>query len=131
MPVAPVSQSNEAFKLSTTASEVDKHKDSKFLNVMLLGTKLHLSEMPAKGAPVVVIDNKAYPNPHFYKGFTAGLETTSSIRPLNNLFEIEGLEEDWQIKYSLKSIEPAEMSTSDNGIQLEKKGKIVLLSDKK
>ena len=120
---------NEAFKLSTSAIEVDKHEDSKFLNVMLLGTKLHLSEMPAKGAPIVVIDNKAYPNPHYYKGFTSGQETTSSVRPLNNLFEVEGLQEDWKIKYSLKSIEPAEMKTDDSGIQLEKKGKIVLLPD--
>lgn len=130
-PVAPISQTDEAFKLATTASEVDKHEDSKFLNVMLLGTKLHLSEMPAKGAPIVVIDNKAYPNPHFYRGFTAGLETTSSVRPLNNLFEIEGLQEDWQIKYSLKSVEPATMKSDDSGIQLEQKGKIVLLPDKK
>ena len=130
-PVAPVSQTDEAFKLSTTTSEVDKHEDSKFLNVMLLGTKLHLSEMPAKGAPIVVIDNKAYPNPHFYRGFTAGLETTSSVRPLNNLFEIEGLQEDWQIKYSLKSVEPAIMKSDDSGIQLEQKGKIILLPDKK
>ena len=131
VPVAPLSQSNEAFKLSTTSSEVDKHEDSKFLNVMLLGTKLHLSEMPAKGAPIVVIENKAYPNPHFYRGFTAGLETTSSVRPLNNLFEIEGLQEDWQIKYSLQSVEPAVMKTDDSGIQLEKKGKLVLLPNKK
>lgn len=130
-PVAPISQTDEAFKLATTASEVDKHEDSKFLNVMLLGTKLHLSEMPAKGAPIVVIDNKAYPNPHFYRGFTAGLETTSSVRPLNNLFEIEGLQEDWQVKYSLKSVEPATMKSDDSGIQLEQKGKIVLLPDKK
>ena len=127
----PKSQEDEAFKLSTSPLEVDKHEDSKFLNVMLLGTKLHLSEMPAKGAPIVVIENKAYPNPHFYKGFTSGMETTSSVRPLNNLFDIEGLLEDWKIKYSLKSIEPAEMKTDESGIQLEKKGKIVLLPDMK
>ena len=123
----PAAFSNEAFLLSTSSLEVDKHENSKFLNVMLLGTKLHLSEMPAKGAPIVVIDDKAYPNPHFYKGFTSGQETTSSVRPLNNLFEIEGLQEDWKIKYSLKLIEPAEMKTEDSGIQLEKKGKIILL----
>ena len=128
-PAAPVSENNEAFKLSTSSLEVDKHEDAKFLNVMLLGTKLHLSEMPAKGAPIVVIDNKAYPNPHFYKGFTSAQETTSSVRPLNNLFEVEGLQEDWQIKYSLKSVEPAEMKTDDSGVQLEKKGKIILLPD--
>ena len=128
---APVSQEDEAFKLSTSTLEVDKHEGSKFLNVMLLGTKLHLSEMPAPGAPVVVIDNKAYPNPNFYKGFTAGTETTSSVRPLKNLFDIECLQEDWQIKYSLKSVEPAEMKTDDSGIYLEKKGRIVLLPDMK
>ena len=130
----PVTNSNvmdEAYKLSTSSVEVDKHENSKFLNVMLLGTNLHLSEMPAKGAPIVVIDNKAYPNPHFYKGFTSGLETTSSVRPLNNLFDIDGLQEDWESKYSLKSVEPAEMKTDDSGIQLEKKGKIVLLPDMK
>ena len=130
-PAAPVSQENEAFKLATSTVEVDKHSDSKFLNVMLLGTKLHLSEMPAKGAPIVVIDNKAYPNPHFYRGFTAGMETTSSVRPLNNLFDIEGLQEDWTIKYSLQSVEPAVMKTEDSGIQLEQKGKLVLLPDRK
>ena len=124
-------QNTEAFKLSTSTLEVDKHEDAKFLSVMLLGTNLHLSEMPAQGAPIVVIDNKAYPNPHFYKGFTSAQETTSSVRPLNNLFEIEGLQEDWKIKYSLKSVEPAEMKTDDSGIQLEKKGKIVLLPDMK
>ena len=58
-----------------------------------------------------------------YKGFTSAQETTSSVRPLNNLFEIEGLQEDWKIKYSLKSVEPAEMKTDDSSIQLEKKGK--------
>ncbi|MBE6876843.1 MAG: hypothetical protein E7496_09035 [Ruminococcus sp.] len=131
-PKAPETpQNNEAYKLSTSSLEVDKHEDAKFLNVMLLGTKLHLSEMPAKGAPIVVIENKAYPNPHFYKGFTSAQETTSSVRPLNNLFEIQGLQEDWQIKYSLKSVEPAEMKTDDSGIQLEKKGKIILLPDMK
>ena len=128
-PKASAPQNEEAFKLSTSSLEVDKHEDAKFLNVMLLGTKLHLSDMPAKGAPVVVIDNKAYPNPHFYKGFTSGQETTSSVRPLNNLFEIEGLQEDWKIKYSLQSVEPAEMKTDDSGVELQKKGKIVLLPD--
>lgn len=130
VPDAPVSNHTaEAFTLSTSAEAVNQHEDSKFLSVMLMGTKLELREMPAKGAPIVVIDGLAYPNPNFYKGFTTSQETTSSVRPLNNLFDIEGLQEDWRIKYSLKSVEPAVMQTTDSEISLKQKGKIVLLPD--
>lgn len=125
VPEAPVSP----MILSTSIEEVDKHEDSKFLSVLLMGAKVELREMPAQGAPIVVIDVFAYPNPHFYKGFTTSQETTSSIRPLHSLFEIEGLQEDWKIKYGLKSVEPARVKQADSEIQLERKGKIILQPD--
>lgn len=129
VPEAPVLRPAEYFTLSTSAEEVDKHETAKFLSVLLMGMNVELREMPAQGAPIVAIDGFAYPNPHFYKGFTSAQETLSSIRPLRSLFEIDGLQEDWQIKYSLESIEPAKVKTVDSEIQLEEKGKIVLQPD--
>ncbi len=127
-PAPQIDESAEAFRLSTSPDAIDpQDKQNKFLNVMLLGTTLHLSEMPAKGAPIVVIGDQAYPNPHFYRGFLSGQETTSSVRPLNNLFNIEGLQEDWKIRYSLQSVEPAIMKTDDTGVHLEQKGRLLLL----
>lgn len=129
VPEAPVLHPSEYFSLATSIEEVDKHENAKFLSVLLNGIHVELREMPAQGAPIVVINNLAYPNPYFYKGFISAQETLSSIRPLRNLFEIEGIQEDWQVKYSLESIEPAKMKTIDSQIQLEEKGKLILQSD--
>ncbi|MDE5736905.1 MAG: hypothetical protein K2H93_00905, partial [Oscillospiraceae bacterium] len=126
VPEAPVLHPSEYFSLATSTEEVDKHQNSKFLSVLLSGTNVELREMPAQGAPIVAIDSLAYPNPYFYKGFTSAQETLSSVRPLRNLFEIEGLQEDWQIKYNLQSVEPAKVKIVDSQIQLEEKGKLIL-----
>ncbi len=129
VPDAPVLQPAEYFNLATSVEAVEKYENAKFLSVLLMGMNVELREMPAQGAPIVVIDNLAYPNPYFYKGFTSAQETLSSIRPLRNLFEMQGLEENWQMKYSLESIEPAKVKTVDSKIQLEEKGKIILHAD--
>ncbi|MDE7122115.1 MAG: hypothetical protein K2O42_08155, partial [Oscillospiraceae bacterium] len=126
VPDAPELPSVSAFQLSTSIEEIDKNPDAKFLSVLLMGTNVELREMPAQGAPIVVIGNFAYPNPHFYKGFLTGQETLSSVRPLRSLFEVEGLQDDWQVRYKLESIEPAGVQENDGEIQLTEKGRIVL-----
>ena len=126
VPDAPELRPAEAFRLSTSIEEVDKNPDAKFLSVLLMGTNVELREMPAQGAPIVVIGNFAYPNPRFYKGFLNGQETLSSVRPLRSLFEVEGLQDDWQVRYKLESIEPAGVQDVDGEIQLTEKGRIVL-----
>ena len=126
VPDAPELRSAEAFQLSTSVAEVEQHEDAKFLSVLLMGVNVELREMPAQGAPIVVIGDFAYPNPHFYKGFLSGQETLSSVRPLRSLFEISGLQDDWQIRYHLESVEPATVTTVDGEVQLEEKGKITL-----
>ena len=128
VPEAPVLHPSEYFSLATSTEAVDKHENAKFLSVLLLGTNVELREMPAQGAPIVAIDSLAYPNPYFYKGFISAQETLSSIRPLRNLFEIEGLQEDWQMKYNLQSVEPAKVKIVDSQVQLEEKGKLILQS---
>ncbi len=149
VPEAPISP----FEIATSTDAVDKYDDSKFLSIMLMGANIRMSEMPAPGAPIVLIGDKAYPNPYFYKGFLSSTETTSRVRSLTSVFTVEGLEESGTVQYGLKSIEPAVITSSVKTVtmsrgwdrdgneiksnekvteyHLEKKGRIVLLPDMK
>lgn len=117
------------YRISTCTEELEKYPDTVFAaptSSMITGMTV-LNKAPFRRAPLVIINEKAYLNPHFFRSLKSGTESCSSFTGLDSVFEIEGLGGN-TMTYGLGDLTPAEVShdAAADTYRVEQPGKLVL-----
>ncbi|MBR3630062.1 MAG: hypothetical protein IKN55_06280 [Oscillospiraceae bacterium] len=119
----------DAFLISTSETALEKYKDLVYVapTGSVVADEAVLNRAPFRRASLVVIGEKAYLNPYFFRSLSSGLENYSNLAGLRSVFDIDGLGSS-AVKYRLIEIVPAQVSLDEaaNAYHLVQKGKLTV-----